>query len=217
MQVSICVPMAVVWMRRQQFPVPVKLLSWYVYLSVLSLAASKLYPTYLPNNYGGIVGFNLGKIALFGAVYYQVLVPGRLRQAVLLATGACLAGVGVVVAHDLELAVDVSRVTQCALLAGLALLYLEQTLGRPTFRPAAHDPLWLLSVGQLFYSAGTITVFSFTYLSQDEDYQTLNFIFVSLSGLVFNWFLTLAFLRARAPVAAAATPPEPPARELARS
>ena len=199
MQASIFVPMAVVWRRQRHFPPPVKLLSWYVYLSVVSVAASRLYPTYLPNNYGGIIGFNLGKMLLLGAVYYQVLPPGRMRQVVPWLTGACLAGVVLVLVisyDDLRMAVSVSRVTQCALLAALALAYLEHALNQEIRRPFFRDPLWLLSVGQLFYSAGTITAFSFDYLSNTRYDVSVKSIFVPFSSLIFNYFLTLAFLRA---------------------
>lgn len=219
MQASIFVPMTVVWWHQRHFPPPVKLLSWYVYLSVVCVAASRLYPTYLPNNYGGIIGFNLGKMLLLGAVYYQVLPPGRMRQVVPWLTGACLAGVALVlvIGHDLKLAMSVSRVTQCALLAALALAYLEHALSRETRQPFFRDPLWLLSVGQLFYSAGTITAFSFDYFSRTNYDVSVKFIFVVFSGLIFNCFLTLAFLRASSGLAPVPEAEEAPVEALVRS
>ena len=198
MQASIVVPMAVVWGRRRHFARPVKLLSWYVYLSLGAVVASRLlYPGLLPNNYGFLIGFNLGKIGLFAGVYRQVLTPGR-RRLVGVATGLALVGAAGAIAYDLDLAVTVCRVAQCAVLAGFALVYLDQTLGRPAGGPPpAHDPLWLLSVGQLLYSAGTVTAFSLDALSKTAYDQAPKNLFIAASGLVFNCFLTLAYLRAR--------------------
>ena len=217
MQASILIPMAVVWRRRGQFPPAVKLLSWYVYLSAGCVGLAMLYPAYLPNNYGVLVGFNLGKMALLGAVYFQVLPAGPMRRVVLFSTVSCIIGVCPVIGYDLQIAVFVARVTQCALLAALALVYMEHTLGRPAGRSLFQDPLWLLSVGQLFYSAGTISAFSFNFLSRNSLFDvSTKFIFVSISGLVFNWFLTLAFLRAGRNPSTVAETANAPVREFAR-
>lgn len=202
MQASILIPMAVVWRQRQHFSPAVRLLSWYVYLSLTSVLLLQLYPRYLPSNYAILVAFNMGRIALFGAVYHHVL-RGRARQVVAAATAAALVAALAAVAYNLSAAVTIIRVVQCAVLAGFALLYLEQRLerpaARPNARPAARDPLWLLSVGQLLYSAGTVTAFSFTtHVGATRHDVTVKFLFVSISGLVFNYFLTLAFLRAQA-------------------
>ncbi len=201
MQASTVVPMTVVWWRRKHFSPPIKLLSWYVYLSLASSAgAYLLYPAYLPTNYCFIVGFNLGKTVLFGAVYYQVLTLASTRRMVLWLTLAGIAMVVGVIGFSFSIslvAASVSRVTQCALLAGFALLYLEQTLNGPATRRPTHDPLWLLSVGQLLYSAGTVTAFSTDLMPASEFNFYVKFSFVSVSGLVFNYFLTLAFLRAK--------------------
>jgi hypothetical protein len=202
MQVSIVVPMLVVWWRRRHFSPPVKSLSWYVYLSAAgSLISALSYPAYTPNNYGFIIGFNLGKVALFGAVYHQVMeVPG-LRKFVAASALAAVSAVGVVIAIDLFSAVALSRVVQCALLAAFALVYLEQTLTRPgpdtDVAFTTRSPLWLVGLGQLLYSAGTVTAFSLEALSQTKADQSYKYIFIALAGMVFNWFLTLAFLRAR--------------------
>jgi len=194
MQASILIPMAVVWRQRRHFSPAVRLLSWYVYLSLTSVLLLQLYPRYLPSNYAILVAFNMGRIALFGAVYHHVL-RGRARQVVAAATAAALVAALAAVAYNLSAAVAIVRVVQCAVLAGFALLYLEQRLARP----AARDPLWLLSVGQLLYSAGTVTAFSFTtHAGVTRHDITVKFLFVSISGLVFNYFLTLAFLRAQA-------------------
>lgn len=196
MQASIVVPMAVVWKRRRHFSPTVGLLSWYVYLSLGCVLASKLYPVYLTTNYGSLIAFNLGKIALFGAVYHRVL-QGWGRPAVAVAAGASVLSGLAVAAYDMNLAVTVSRVMQCAVLAGFALLYLDQALSRPAPNPPTHDPLWLLSVAQLIYSAGTVTAFSLDYLSVTRYDQTLKWLVIPLAGLAFNYILTLAFARAR--------------------
>ncbi|HEX8326777.1 MAG TPA: hypothetical protein VF629_04505 [Hymenobacter sp.] len=197
MQVSIVVPMAVVWWRRRHFPPEIKLLSGYVYLSVAAVVGARvLCPAYFETNYGFLTGFNLGKIALFAAVYYQVVASAKTRRLVVATTVATLTGVFVVMLNDWHLAVAVSRVAQCALLAGFAMVYLEQTLNRRPLRPLSQDPMWLLGIGQLLYSAGTVTAFSLEYLTTTIYDQSSKFIFVSIAGLVFNYFLTLAFLRA---------------------
>ena len=215
MQASILIPMAVVWRQRRHFSPAVRLLSWYVYLSLGCVLALQLYPRYLPNNYGFLVAFNAGKIALFGVVYHRVL-RGRARQVVVAATGAALVAALAAVAYNLSAAVAIVRVVQCAVLAGFALLYLEQRLGNPGARPATRDPLWLLSVGQLLYSAGTVTAFSFTtHVGATKHEIAVKFLFVSISGLVFNCFLTLAFLRARTGPARQPAPAATPASQLA--
>lgn len=198
MQASIVVPMAVVWWRRRHFSPAVKLLSWYVYLSAAGAAGARwLYPVVFATNYGFSIGFNLGKIILFGTLYHQILTIPKVRWAVLVLSFAAVVGICSAVSYDFYLAVSIGRVVQCALLAGFALVYLEQTLHRPTICPATRDPLWLLSVGQLLYSAGTVTAFSLEFLPTTNFIYYVKFSFVSVSGLVFNYFLTLAFLRAK--------------------
>lgn len=198
MQISIVVPMAVVWWRRRHFSPAVKLLSWYVYLSAAGAAGARfLYPAVFATNYGFSIGFNLGKIVLFGALYHQILTLPKARWAVLALSSAAVVGIFSAVSYNFYLAVSISRVVQCALLAGFALAYLEQTLNRPTNCPATHDPLWLLSVGQLLYSAGTVTAFSLEFLPTTNFIYYVKFSCVSVSGLVFNSLLTLAFLRAK--------------------
>lgn len=198
MQASILVPMVVVWRRKRHFTPAVKLLSWYVYLSaVAALGPRLLYPAVFATNYGFICGFNIGKILLFGAVYYKVLQQARIRQLVLVV--AILSAVVLVglYPYNTLLTITLSRVVQCTILAGCALLYMEQLLSQRTAGHNMHDPLWLLSVGQLLYSAGTVTAFSLEYLSVTIYDQTWKYCFVALSGLAFNYFLTLAFLRAQ--------------------
>ena len=196
MQTSILVPMAVVWLRRRQFSAAVQRLSWYVYLSLATSIGAWLGAIYLHYNLGFLVAFNLGKIALFGMVYYQVLALPWARRLVAVATVVAVVGAATVMGYDGFLAMKMSRVAQCALLAGFALLYLEQSLGRTAPGPATHDPIWLLSAGQLLYSAGTVTVFSLesAHLLQ---YGSITYFIMALSGLAFNGLLTLAFWRAR--------------------
>lgn len=198
MQVSIVVPMVVVWRRRRHFPAPIRLLSWYVYLSAFCVLGAKLlYPAYLAKNHGFLVGFNLGKMVLFGGVYYLVLESAWMRRliapVVLLVSG----GILVVFWYDSMVAVNVSRTVQCTVLASLAIAYLGQIMTQPAVLPNAQDPLWLVSVGQLIYSAGAVTAFSMDLMPASELEFYLKFSCVSVAGLVFNYYLTLAFLRAQ--------------------
>lgn len=220
MQLSILVPMLVVWVRRREFPPAVKVLSWYVYLSAFCVLGLRFFA---PNdNSLYLICFNVGKIALFATVYYKMVASARMRQLVLITTLAALAvcigltGSGLFT-HSFDLAVVVSRVTQSAVLAAFALVYFEQMLSHSNKVPYARDPIWLLSVGQLLYSAGTVTAFSLDYLSRTKYEQAPKWIFISIIGIIFNVFLTLAFWRAK-PLPAVATDAEtPPAGQLARA
>ncbi len=199
MQASILVPMVVVWFRWRHFSAPVRLLSWYVYLSLIGSALGNLLTKVMSNNYPGTIFFNTGKIVLFGAVYHQLLSLPRWRRLVLISTGATLVGIVCFWSTELSglyLMSAISRVAQCALLAGFAIIYLEQTLNRSVPIQGSADPFWLLSVGQLVYSAATVTAFSLDYLSLTETDQIYKYILIALAGLVFNFFLTLAFIRA---------------------
>lgn len=197
MQLSTLVPMLVVWWRRRHFPAAIKLLSWYVYLSAAMSAVGHLYPVYMSSNYGSIIGFNIGKIILLVAVYQRVLLNRRLSRFLVVSSVVATAASLALAGYDGSLAVSVVRVLQCALLAGCALAYLSQILTYPTGVPATRDPLWLLSVGQLVYSAGTVTAFSLDYLSMTKHDQISKYIFIAVAGLVFNIFLTMTFLRSR--------------------
>ena len=200
LQLSILVPMVVIWLRKSEFLPAIKLLSWYVYLSAFC-ALGGHYTENTPNALF-IIGFSTGKIALFGAVYYMVLESARMRQLVLITTltavASCigLAGVGCIT-DFFDIGIAVSRMAQSAVLAAFALVYLEQMLGRANVVSLSRDPIWLLSVGQLLYSAGTVTAFSLDYLSKTQYEQAPKWIFISVIGIIFNVFLTLAFLRAR--------------------
>jgi hypothetical protein len=203
-QASVLVPMVVVWWRRQHFSPAVRRLSLYVYLSAFcSLGMNFLCPALFKSNHGFVVAFNLGKILLFGAVYYRILLSLGARRAVLAATVAAVAGGAGMFAYESHLGVSGSRIMQCAVLAGFAMLYLEQTLQRPPKTRNMQDPFWLLSLGQLLYSAGTVTSFSLDHLSGNVYNENWQFVVSGAIGLVFNYFLTLAFLRADTPLAAA--------------
>lgn len=196
MQVSIVVPLLVAWRRWPQLPAEVRLLSVYCVLSAICSLGGQTWNHWLANNYGFIVGFNIGKTVLLALVYYRVLTNRLLRRLVPATTVAMLLLVAAIGSYNMDRAVDISRILQCALLSGYALVYLEQELHQPRI-PAAHNPIWLLSVGQLMYSAITISAFSLDYLSRTAEDQTYKYIFIALGGIVFNVFLTLAVARAQ--------------------
>ena len=216
MQVSILVPMAVVWYRQRHFSTPIKWLSWYVYLSAASsLGATILYPAYLETNYGFSIGFNLGKIALLAAVYHQVIPRSQVRQLLLASSVAAIVGTLWLTSRDMNLAAAVGRVGQCAMLAAYALVYLSLTLNNPRALPPTRDPMWLLSVGQLIYSAGTVTAFSLDYVTTTIANQPSKYILIAIAGLIFNYFLTLVFLRAGLPHPQLKATRQRPVRQLA--
>jgi hypothetical protein len=198
MQVSIVIPMVVVWRRRRYFPAPIRLLSWYVYLSAFCvLGARLLYPEYLSKNHWFLTGFNIGKIILFALVYQLVLESAWIRRLIAPVTMLAVAGIATVFWNDSLVSVGLSRTVQCALLASLAIAYLAQVMTRPYPRPTSQDPLWQLSIGQLIYSAGTATAFSLDLVPMSTFEHYVQFSFISVAGLIFNYFLTLAFLRAQ--------------------
>lgn len=196
MQVSIVVPMLVAWRRWPQLPAAVRLLGAYCVLSAVCSVGGQTWARWLPNNYGFVVGFNVGKTVLLGLMYYRTLTNRLVRRLVPATTLAMLLLVAAVGIYSMDRAVDISRILQCALLAGFALAYLEQELHQPRL-PVARNPIWLLSVGQLLYAAITVSAFSLDYLSRTVEDQTYKYIFVALGGIVFNLFLTLAFARAQ--------------------
>ena len=206
MQFSILVPMVVVWWRQQHFSPAVKMLSWYVYLSAFFALSARLSAIYLHNNLFFLIGFNVTKVLLFAAVYRLVLTGPRIRRVLAIATLVALGIVAASFALDTARTVTVSRVVQCAMLAGFALAYLEQGLNRGGTYKFTHDPIWLLSVGQLIYSATTVSAFSveFVTLFNGDIFNNISSLSFSIAGLVFNYFLTLAFLRATPNVPASA-------------
>jgi hypothetical protein len=198
MQLSILVPMVVVWRRQAQFPPAVRLLSWYVYLSLLSVIAARSAEFMHQSNLLILTAFNFSKILLFLGVYYMVLQQQVVRQtlAVLTALGL-LAGVAIFGWLDTSFLLTFSRTLQCALLAAFALAYLEQLAREPPAGQLRNNPFFLVSVGQLFYSAGTIIFFSFGLAKLTYAQNKIYFGIVAIVGLFFNALLTLAFLRAK--------------------
>ncbi|GAA4370890.1 hypothetical protein GCM10023185_45800 [Hymenobacter saemangeumensis] len=198
MQVSILVPMAVVWRRRRQFPPPVKLLSWYVYFSLLCSIGARIAEVNLLPNWPMLAAFNFGKIALFGGVYYLVLRQWLVRRLVLASAVLTVAfGIYAMLWLDMRFVVTYARVLQCALLAAFALAYLEQLSREPPLGQLNHNPLFLLSVGQLLYSAGSVMYFSIGFVKLEPIYNKIYFGIPAALGLVFNILLTMAFLRAQ--------------------
>lgn len=198
MQASILVPMAVVWWRRQHFSRPVKLLSWYVYLSLISSVLADFFRFGTPpSNHLFLIGFNCAKLALIAAVYYQALPKAKLRRLIPVLVVAVLATVLLLTQRDTDLAISVSRVAQFTLLAACAILYLDKSLDRSTGVALSRDPLSLLSIGHLIFTAGAVTAISLQYLALTKMEQYPQLIALAVNGLVFNYFLTLAFLRAR--------------------
>ena len=211
MQISIVVPMVVVWRRRQHFAPAVRLLSGYVYLSTVSSSLlwllRFLYTAFHWNtvNWAVILCFNDGKILLFALLYAKSFEWRRTGQVVLLIAVATVA-VGflvwpasfIVVSPNLDNHSTYARLAQCVVLAGFAMLYMERFSRRGSLQAPMQDPLYLLSIGQLLYSAGTVTTFSYSMLYMDtRSHQLSIFTFVGIMGLVFNYLLTLAFLRAQ--------------------
>lgn len=198
MQFSILVPMVVVWWRQRHFSPPVKVLSWYVYISAFFALSARLSAIYLHNNLFFLIGFNVSKVLLLAVVYRLVLTGPRTRRVLAVATVVALGIVVASFALGTAQTVTVSRVVQCAVLAGFALAYLEQGLNRSNNHRFSHDPIWLLSLGQLIYSATTVSAFSIEIVTllRNPLFSQLTAVSFSLASLVFNYFLTLAFLRA---------------------
>jgi len=194
MQASIIVPMAVVWRRRQHLSPSIRLLSFYVYLSLLCSVGARLAELSHDPNWPWLVGFNMGKIALFGGVYYLVLRQRLVRRLVAALTVATLVfGLFAILRLEMAQVVTYARVLQCALLAAFALAYLEQVSREPPQGSIHRTPLFLVSVAQLLYSAGTVMYFSIDYVKLVPAYAKIYFGIVAILGLLFNALLTLAF------------------------
>lgn len=198
MQFSILVPMVVVWRRWAHFSPPVKQLSWYVYISAFFALSARLSAIYLHNNLYFLIGFNVIKMLLFAAVYRLVLTSPRMRRVLTVATVVAFSTVAGAFAFGAAQTLTISRVVQCALLAGFALVYLEQLLKNANNKKLNQDTMGLLSLGQLIYSATTVSVFSLDIMAQSAWPGVHLFCdaFLVIAGLAFNYFLTLAFLRA---------------------
>ena len=105
--------------------------------------------TYLHNSPCFLIGFNVAKVLLLAAMCRLVLTGPRTRRVL---AAAVVVALGIVVASfalDTARTVTVSRVVQCVLLAGFALVYLEQELNRGSNHKFSYNPIWLLSLGRL--------------------------------------------------------------------
>lgn len=217
MHLSILVPMIVSWQRRKHFPAPIKLAGKYVYLSAISVIIGKLAAHYFHNNHLVIVGFNVGKLLLFAAVYAQVLTPTRWYWLLRRVTVIVLCLVAGLLFYDWRLAFTVARMAQVTLLAGYALAYLDQSLNADVVRFNRADPLWLLSVGNLFCAACSITAYNIDLFEIGEYNGAASFVFISCASLIFNLFLTLAMLRSQRQPVASPVPAVFPATSLAQA
>ncbi|GAB3580220.1 hypothetical protein [Hymenobacter daeguensis] len=194
MQVSILAPMLVTWWRGRSFAPPVRLVSKYVYLSAASVIIGKLAAHYLHNNLLILVGFNMGKMLLFAAVYKQVLLPGRAHTLLRWSVALVLCIAAGLLLYDWKVASNAARIMQITVLAGYALVYLDQTLHPANKLFNTYNPIWLLSVANLLYAAFAATAANIGIFSPDSAYY---FAFICLASLNFNGFLTLALLRAQ--------------------
>lgn len=198
MQASIIVPMVVSWRRWEQFSPAIRLLSSYVYLSALSVVAARWAEWTHHSNLLYLIAFNAIKILLFTAVYFQVLQLRWLRWLFVVLTAAgLLGGVYVGLRQEMGFMMTYFRTLQCGLLAALALAYLEQLSREPPKERLRSNPMFLVSVGQLIYSAGTVVFFSLDFTKASVAQNKIYFAVVAISGLIFNYMLTLAFLRAQ--------------------
>ncbi|MBO2009376.1 hypothetical protein [Hymenobacter negativus] len=200
MHASILAPMVVVWQRWQRLSAPMRLASWYVYVSGGSVIAGYLVQYFFHNNHLVIVGFNIGKLLLFAAVYRQVLAPTRWTELLRIALFGSLCGVGGLLLYDWPMAFTAARICQTTILTAYALLYLDQNLNAIPRRAAngSYSPIWLLSIGLLLGTAFTITASSLTLFDLTHYHISINAVFIIFSNTIFNGFLTLALLRSQA-------------------
>lgn len=207
MHFSILIPMAVTWLRYRSFSAPVRLVSKYVYLSAISVIIGKLAAYYFHNNLLVLVGFNIGKLLLFTAVYAQTLALTRWHRLLRVSAMLALCIAAGLLFYDWRIAANAARLMQVTLLAGYALVYLDQALHPANTVFNTHNPIWLLSVANLLYAACAVTAANiglFTPAAMD----IYSFVFISCASLIFNGLLTLALLRAQPDEAAL---PEAPA------
>lgn len=209
MQASVFVPLLVYWRNWPTLPAPLRWLGWYFPLSLTAVVLARgltraVSLGYLTNNYLPIIAFNVGKTVLLGLVLRQALRGAAARRA----AGAVLAlGLAVVAGSagglPLMQVTTVARLTQCVVLALVALAYLEQLSRRPE-QALTPDPYFWVSVGQLAYSATTAVAISLNEAEGSMDTMIFAMVFVAVAGLVQNFTLTKAYLVGRRP--AGATP-----------
>ena len=224
MQASSLVPLAVLARRWRRVPAHLRLLVWYLLLSVgCSVAGDVLfwlrehgyfreYTTYGSNQL-----FTVGKVVFFGWMYwYAFQGPKRRRLSALLpALLFCFFlayWLGPDTVYYKALVMDITQPLSLAMLAALALLYLDEFLNYPYKRAIKRDPVALISIGHLVFVGGTIVADSFTFLHTAKTQADLlpGYVLTIIFGTVFNYFLTLALLRARPTAAAAAAVSAPP-------
>lgn len=200
-QLSVLVPLVVAWRRRASFAPAVRVLSWYVYLSLFTSLALQIGRHLFHVNNPVQHLYTLLKTLLFSRMYYLALRRSQQRQLVYWLTLAFVV-FAVFDAFYLEGLMHYNsygRAVQSVLLIGFALLYFEQMLRELRVAKLEQDPLFLASVGLVIYSAGTAMLFVLTNnFTEDLSVLTLAFDSVFLLNIVFNVLLTIAFLRAKA-------------------
>lgn len=142
------------------------------------------------------IAFYLLKAILLATAYYQGLHRPTARYSV---AGLAIALIfstlaGIIPPDDAHLhwAASYARLGQCAVLASFALTYLEQLLSTTTVFDLSRDPLFLLSVGQLLYSALTVGFFSLLSRPTTEMTAEIGAGLLTLGRIIFLTFLTLA-------------------------
>lgn len=142
------------------------------------------------------VVFYLLKMSLMATAYYQGLNRRMARYSVaglsialLIST---LLGLLPPDANHQQWAASYARLGQCAVLASFALTYLEQLLSTTTISDLSRDPLFLLSVGQLLYSALTVGYFSLLNQPTTEFTSEIGGGLLTIARLIFLVFLVLA-------------------------
>jgi hypothetical protein len=198
-QLSILVPMVVVWRRKALLAPPVRVLSWYVYLSLASSLALNIGRFLYHANNPVQHLYTLLKTLLFGWLYYVALhrISQRRLVAWLTVGFAGFALLDATYLEGLNRFNSYGRAVQSLLLIGFGLLYFEQVLRELRSARLERDPLFLVSAGLILYSAGTGMLFVLTNsYTGDLSLLTIGFNIVFVLNIVFNILLTLAFLRA---------------------
>jgi hypothetical protein len=175
-----------------------------VYLSAIAVLLSRILNQLAIVNISAFIGFNYGKVLLFGLVYAKAMRHTGTRRLVLLLAGATvLAGLVLWPVHPFIISTALNehlvyaRVAQCVVLATFALIYMEQFARMRFSHQPTQDPIYLLSIGQLLYSAGTVFSFSYDFLTPNIYARIAIGFFIATMGLIFNYLLTQAFLRAK--------------------
>jgi hypothetical protein len=198
-QLSVLVPLAIAWRRRALFTPAVRVLYWYVYLSLFTSLALQIGRYLFHLNTPVQHLYTLLKTLLFGRMYYLAFRRSWHRQLVRVLTLG-FAGFAVLDAFYLEGLTHFNsygRAVQSLLLIGFAMLYFEQMLRELRVSRLEQDPLFLVSVGLVIYSAGTGMLFVLiNNFTESLSVLTLAFDIVSLLNIAFNVLLSLAFLRA---------------------